>query len=430
MKRMLLIAALVLNICCARALLAQCSTGACSTQHSAASAAGYRTANFVVNSGNAQFDRQVGDAAERYRRELAIAWLGHELPGRWSQPCPIRVSIGGGAGGATTFSFAGGHVGGWHMTMQGSPERILDSVLPHEVTHTIFASHFRQSLPRWADEGACTTVEHASERGKQNQMLIEFLRTGRALPMSRLFALTEYPPDVLPLYAQGHSIVRFLIEQRGRRDFVRFLEAGLASRDWPGALRSTYAIESLTDLQDTWLTWVRAGSPAAPALDTAGNTRLVAYGESAIKYRWTGGSGYQPCEGGNCDAPPLATMQPVARNPPVADSVPTAPVAVTPSTAAKGCECTGEGRCQCDQASVLALVTDLQRANEKLAAVVDELAQRECPPGATGPAGPPGPAGKPGQPCEINLDQLEEQIAKRLAGKLRVQVERIESQRK
>ena len=52
---------------------------------------------------------------------------------------------------------------GWDMKIQGSEERVLDSVLPHEVTHTIFASHFRQPLPRWADEGACTTVEHVSE---------------------------------------------------------------------------------------------------------------------------------------------------------------------------------------------------------------------------------------------------------------------------
>ena len=65
-----------------------------------------------------------------------------------------------GAGGATSFVFEHGEVFGWRMTIQGSLVRILDSVLPHEVTHTIFATHFRQPLPRWADEGACTTVEH------------------------------------------------------------------------------------------------------------------------------------------------------------------------------------------------------------------------------------------------------------------------------
>ena len=87
----------------------------------------------------------------------------------WAQPCPITAQVGRhlGAGGATSFVFEHGEVFGWRMTIQGSLERILDSVLPHEVTHTIFATHFRQPLPRWADEGACTTVEHASEKAKQ-----------------------------------------------------------------------------------------------------------------------------------------------------------------------------------------------------------------------------------------------------------------------
>ena len=71
------------------------------------------------------------------------------------------------------------------MKIQGSRERILDSVLPHEITHTIFATHFGRPLPRWADEGACTTVEHASEKAKQDKLLIQFLLTDRGIPSTR-----------------------------------------------------------------------------------------------------------------------------------------------------------------------------------------------------------------------------------------------------
>ena len=102
--------------------------------------------------------------------------------------------------------FDRGEVFDWKMNIQGSRERILDSVLPHEVTHTIFASYFRRPLPRWADEGACTTVEHRSEIAKQERNLIEFLKTGRGIPFSQMFAMKEYPSDVMPLYAQGHSL--------------------------------------------------------------------------------------------------------------------------------------------------------------------------------------------------------------------------------
>ncbi len=97
------------------------------------------------------------------------------------------------------------------MSVQGSHERVLDSVLPHEVTHTIFATHFGRPLPRWADEGACTTVEHPSERNKQTRLLYEFLTTGRGIAFNRMFAMTEYPADILPLYSQGFSLAKFLI---------------------------------------------------------------------------------------------------------------------------------------------------------------------------------------------------------------------------
>ena len=115
---------------------------------------------------------------KQYRHDLAVAWLGQAMP-NWSQPCVMTVQAAPhlGAGGATTFVFEDGEVFGWRMSIQGSRERILDSVLPHEITHMIFASHFRQPLPRWADEGGATSVEHAIERNKHRQMLPTFLRT-------------------------------------------------------------------------------------------------------------------------------------------------------------------------------------------------------------------------------------------------------------
>lgn len=225
--------------------------------------ADHRTDNFSCNAATKEVAVRVCEDAERYRRELAIEWLGKELP-RWNEPCPITVQVGErlGAGGATSFVFDRGQVFGWQMTIQGSLERVLDSVLPHEVTHTIFASHFRQPLPRWADEGACTTVEHVSERTKQQKMLVQFLQTGRGIPFSAMFAMKEYPQDVLPLYAQGHSLTSWLIAHGGKQKFLEFVGDGLESEDWVGVLNRHYGIRSLGQLQNTWLDWVAQGSPA------------------------------------------------------------------------------------------------------------------------------------------------------------------------
>jgi len=224
--------------------------------------ASHRTENFIVTASTAAFARQVADTAEQLRRDLAVEWLGRELP-PWQDKCPITVHAGPqyGAGGATSFMFSNGQPFGWTMTIQGSPERVLDSVLPHEITHTIFATHFGRPLPRWADEGACTTVEDISERQKQHNMLYEFLTTQRGIAFNDMFAMKEYPPDVLPLYAQGYSLARFLIAQGGKRKFLNYVGDGMKWNNWTKASAEHYGYRSLSELQVTWLEWVRRGSP-------------------------------------------------------------------------------------------------------------------------------------------------------------------------
>lgn len=252
---------------CAAVALAASASGA-------ALAAGHRTANFIVDAPTETLARKIGDAAEQYRHDLAVEWLGKPLP-RWSRPCPVTAQVAPhlGAGGATSFVFDAGEVFGWTMTIQGSEERILDSVLPHEITHTIFATHFRRPLPRWADEGACTTVEHPVERARQHRLLIEHLTTGRGIAFPQMFAMREYPADVLPLYSQGYSLARYLIERGGRPRYVAFVGEGLSSDDWPGALRRHYGISDIGQLQVTWLDWVRSGCPAPPATLVAAQGR-------------------------------------------------------------------------------------------------------------------------------------------------------------
>ena len=216
--------------------------------------ASHRTPNFIVDASSPELAQAVGQAAEAFRRDLAIQWIGKEMP-KWAARCPITVRVGPslGAGGMTSFLFDRGEVFGWRMNIEGTRERILDSVLPHEITHTIFATHFRAPLPRWADEGACTTVEHSSEKSKQKKLLVQFLKTGRGISFSRMFAMKEYPRDMLPLYSQGYSLARFLIASGDRQEFMAFVGQGMRTKDWSLAVREYYGDENLRALQDRWL---------------------------------------------------------------------------------------------------------------------------------------------------------------------------------
>lgn len=226
----------------------------------------HSTTNFMVTAPNDDIARRVAKCAEYWRRELAIQWLGQTLP-NWYRPCPITVKVGQiGASGQTTFTFENGEVHGWKMHVQGTLERILDSVVPHEVNHTIFASHFRRPLPRWADEGAATLFEHESEQARQLEIIKEVFHTTRRIPLRNLLAIREYPSDmrdVLTLYAEGYSLASYLVGIKGaegRRIYLRFLED--AHRNgWEQAVSRNYGIQSLEELEQRWTGWINAGSP-------------------------------------------------------------------------------------------------------------------------------------------------------------------------
>lgn len=241
--------------------------------------AGARSQNFIVSAQTPQLAAEICTAAENFRRDLAIEWLGTELP-PWSQPCPIRVQVAPqlGAGGKTSFVFHQGVPMQWSMEVFGSHERVLDSVLPHEVTHTIFATHFGRPLPRWADEGACTTVEHPSEREKQHRLLLQYLtrKPVRSIPFNAMFAMTEYPDDILPLYSQGYSLTRWLIAQGGKPKFINYIGEGMATNNWTAATEKHYGYKNLSQLQVTWLGWVQQGSPEVLASNAPAAEREVA----------------------------------------------------------------------------------------------------------------------------------------------------------
>jgi hypothetical protein len=223
-----------------------------------ASAAKATSRNFVVNARSQEIAQQCAEYAERYRREKALEWLGYELPA-WPTPCTVDVKLTmGGAGGATSFDFDSGVVRQQHMSVEGPLHRILDSVLPHEVTHTVFAARFRRPLPRWADEGGSVISEDREERARHDLMVRQICRSGRLIPLRRLFVLTEYPRDVMALYAEGFSVSNYLVGLKGRRTFLDFVATG-QSGGWDPAIQQYYGLAGVDALQERWVEWLIQG---------------------------------------------------------------------------------------------------------------------------------------------------------------------------
>jgi hypothetical protein len=103
--------------------------------------------------------------------------------------------------------------------------------------------------------------------------LLDFLtaQPSRGIPFNRMFTMRNYPHDILPLYAQGYSLAKFLIMKKGRRYFLDYVAAGMQAesqghvlRMWDEATDKYYGYDNLSDLQIAWLEWVRNGSVELP----------------------------------------------------------------------------------------------------------------------------------------------------------------------
>jgi hypothetical protein len=226
--------------------------------------ASYRTTNFLVDAPSPQVAQQIGQLAEYYRKQKAMQWLGREMP-PWPDPCPLKVKVTtGSSGGATSFNFTNGRV--WQtMTIEGSLERLLASVLPHEVTHTVFAHYYGSPMPRWADEGGAVLSEDELERGRHDLMVRQILNAGQAIPLRRLFTLRDYPRDVGALYAEGFSVADFLVATSNRQVFLAFVAHGM-QYDWDSAVQTHYRYPSVEKLEEAWLNHLRETKRQAPAV--------------------------------------------------------------------------------------------------------------------------------------------------------------------
>ncbi|HZV04511.1 MAG TPA: hypothetical protein VE999_05425 [Gemmataceae bacterium] len=232
--------------------------------------ASYRTPNFIVEAPDPAFAEQVGKYAEYYRRQKAIEWLNQEMP-TWGRPCPLRVTITGNSGGATEFAFDNGRILSINMHIEGSPDRLLASVLPHEITHTVLAYYFRVPVPRWADEGSSVLSEDERERAVHEQEVRRILQQpGRAIPLRRLFSLMNYPRDVMVLYAEGYSVANFLVGQSSRSVFLAFVAQGMQG-NWDAAVRAHYPpYRSVDELERAWVEHIRSGRQQPTQLASRG----------------------------------------------------------------------------------------------------------------------------------------------------------------
>ncbi|MBI2823884.1 MAG: hypothetical protein HYX69_04230 [Planctomycetia bacterium] len=202
---------------------------------------------------------------ETLRKELCDAWLSGDAAA-WQPKCYIVLHATGasyvqevGAGGRQTSGSSLVDVGGQRVVarridIRGDCADWLTGTLPHELTHVILADRFVESpIPRWADEGVAMLADTAEKRRRHEKDLRAALGAGNDFRLAELLTMESYPhPSRMgAFYAQSVSLAEYMTRIGTKSQFVAFVDKA-ASQGYDAALRETYAIAGVSDLERRW----------------------------------------------------------------------------------------------------------------------------------------------------------------------------------
>jgi hypothetical protein len=230
------------------------------------------TTNFrVFHNQTRELAERTARVAERTRTDMFRKWFG-ETGAAWTPKCDVYVHASANdyarqtgapanSPGHSTFQSDHGRVVLRRIDLHADDANMLVAVLPHESTHVVLAGQFGdQPPPRWADEGMAVLTEPREKIDRHLRMLSQHARERQLFYLRELMEQTypqpqqnQYPEPrrIGAFYAQSVSLVEFLAQRKGPREFAQFLRDGMRG-GYETALRKHYDIKDFSELEKSW----------------------------------------------------------------------------------------------------------------------------------------------------------------------------------
>jgi hypothetical protein len=98
--------------------------------------------------------------------------------------------------------------------------------------------------------------------------------------------MTNYPSDVMVLYAEGYSVTNFLVTSGGRKTFLDFVGQGMRG-DWDAAVKACYGYKTVEELEQAWLQFLQNNKAEAAGQVVSGRTGAESDANSRVTLRQT-----------------------------------------------------------------------------------------------------------------------------------------------
>jgi hypothetical protein len=201
------------------------------------------------------FADEVLAQADFFRTQVAQEWLGAPLPPETAR-IAIHLRISADEDWGFTWPIDNPQRKLHRIWLKTSRAQALDGTLHHEISHAVFAIAYPGGLPAWADEGAASFQDSAKRIAARRQTVEGFARSGVWPDLQSVLQTPALAGDDLTGYAAAASLTEFLASRGGREKCLRFAMTGKA-KGWDYALRESYLLHDVSELQTRWQSWVR-----------------------------------------------------------------------------------------------------------------------------------------------------------------------------
>ncbi len=138
--------------------------------------------------------------------------------------------------------------------------RTVAHELTHLITHQLTDNPYRQ-IPAWLNEGLSMYAE-GDLYGEYKRALDNAIRQDRLMSVKQMTTMPGRPEDVILLYGEAHSLVKFLIDRYGPEKMRQFLATYKEGTNDDDALRRVYGF----DRDGLYAQWRQSlGLPPQPA---------------------------------------------------------------------------------------------------------------------------------------------------------------------
>jgi hypothetical protein len=198
------------------------------------------------------YAKTVLERAEQLRKEIAIEWLGQELPPSIGQVL-INVNFSNEADSALTW--VKDHPDRKHhaLFIETTAGQLPQGLLAHEMVHCVLATRYPhpRRLPAWLEEGIASQYDDAQRQQIRQRILSWFVTTGQWPRLLPVLTAQHVHSNDQEAYTLAATATELLLERGNRQKLLQFGEL-VRQTDLDGALNQCYGIAGLAELEQLW----------------------------------------------------------------------------------------------------------------------------------------------------------------------------------